>query len=310
MKLHGSLSWYSVPGDTAGSTLARWRLPGTFGEPTKEDEKEQRVRALPGRRPFIVPPGTLKSVQLRKPVVRQVWTWASEALQSASRVVLLGYSLPTSDTSFGGILVNSLQDKWRQVRPGLIKRFNGVVEVVNPDGRPIVERLVRLGVPEESLLIVGDGDDKCIAKWTDGECERQAAQVVARFRGAGLRGDEMLTVDGAGSAAVARMVRHEHELVLELDRPAPGGIVAQPTRVAELVEELGEGVQRVVVEDEGRCFPVVDFWAHRQPTATTGVDEVFLLAAGLSLDPLPRVDVELKLLPASFKWQWFGSIVR
>jgi len=98
-KLHGSLNWYWVPGDATGATLHHWEL---------EDDPVGRERYLPGREPFLVPPTSGKSAFFRNPIMSETWRRAHQALRAASRVVLIGYSLPLTDLTIAGMIADSL----------------------------------------------------------------------------------------------------------------------------------------------------------------------------------------------------------
>ncbi|MDA8063349.1 MAG: hypothetical protein M0T80_13130 [Actinomycetota bacterium] len=63
------------------------RVPG----PGVAEDDAERIRALPGRVPFVVPPTATKSAYLTNLVVRELWNRAFEALARADRVVLAGY---------------------------------------------------------------------------------------------------------------------------------------------------------------------------------------------------------------------------
>jgi hypothetical protein len=106
-KLHGSLNWWWTPGDASGATVRRVRLPGVFGaaEPVGSDEAHW---SAPGRERFIVPPAALKSGYYGNPVTREIWQQAYAALRGASRLTLMGYSLPQTDLSTSGMIAEAL----------------------------------------------------------------------------------------------------------------------------------------------------------------------------------------------------------
>ena len=89
LKLHGSLNWFSIPGDSSGLSVARRLLPGTFLDSQPYTEQERR-RQLPARVPFVVPPSATKSVYYQNRLVRELWVQAGEALEAADRVTLVG----------------------------------------------------------------------------------------------------------------------------------------------------------------------------------------------------------------------------
>jgi hypothetical protein len=106
-KLHGSLNWHWVPGDSAGATVRRARLPGLFGQPDIVRADELHWSA-PGRERFIVPPAALKSGYYSNPVTREIWQRGFAALQSAKKITLMGYSVPMTDLSTSGMLAEAM----------------------------------------------------------------------------------------------------------------------------------------------------------------------------------------------------------
>ncbi len=103
IKLHGSLDWFAAPTDPTGSTLVRW-TPG----PAPAEDDETLLGHPPGREPFLVPPDANKSPYFTNPVMRELWAQARTALERATRVSLVGYSLPATDTTFGGLLADTI----------------------------------------------------------------------------------------------------------------------------------------------------------------------------------------------------------
>jgi hypothetical protein len=162
LKLHGSLDCYWVPGDTSGSTISRWRLQGTWGNPQPVDE-ELRRQSLPGRSPFIVPPAAAKSAFYDNPISRELWRSAAEALRRADSVALIGYSLPATDLVFSGMISDT------------IARDNVKVDIVNKDPEGVAERLKTLGVPADNIGLISG---KTPAEAYADELEKQAAAQV------------------------------------------------------------------------------------------------------------------------------------
>lgn len=262
-KLHGSLSWYWVPGDTIGATLQRWLLPGTFGDP-REVEDETRERVLPSREAYIVPPSALKSRHFQNPISRQLWRWASEALSSTTRVVLIGYSAPAGDRTFSGMLTDSVRG--RQV----------AVEVVNPDADRVAARLVRIGVPADSITKICS--DNCVAVWTKSEIEQMADSVVGRLAVCELTGKELLYVTTRSPVGVVSVAASKGSNVLLLQTDPPGTPVVRSTDSESLLSLIGSD-SRIVVDVQGTRLPIVDFEVVRQPNAGS-LDQLLLVSAG------------------------------
>ncbi|MDA8184905.1 MAG: hypothetical protein M0035_10845 [Actinomycetota bacterium] len=264
LKLHGSLSWYGVRGDSTGSTLQRWHLPGTFGDP-QPDNEEERSRALPAGEPFIVPPAALKSEYLRNPLVRELWRKAYRALMEASRVVLVGYSLPVADLGMAGMVAEALSREQRAV----------TVEVVNLRPGPVAERLRRLGVPNKAITRIGG--KTCVREWAEAERNRLALGAVRRLRAAqGVTGDELLFVLLDGQRGVARVALEgaSGDVVVEM---APEGTPLHQTETTKVLFELLREASRIAVEANGRRFVVIEVEGPRKGGAGP---EVCLVPAG------------------------------
>jgi hypothetical protein len=96
LKLHGSLDWWAVPKDVSGATLNREETYGTFERPAELTD-EERHRTLHGRERFIIPPLSLKGTYYRNPLTRELWRQADQALHRATRISIVGYSIPPAD---------------------------------------------------------------------------------------------------------------------------------------------------------------------------------------------------------------------
>jgi hypothetical protein len=249
-KLHGSLTWYWLPDGGGGSTLRRWRLPGTFGE-LWDQEEGQRRQELPAHEVFVVPPAALKGQRLREPATRQIWFEAARALATATRVVLMGYSLPQDDHSVTGMLAEALMGR------------DVLVEVVNRCPTPVVDRLDRLGVPK-SLVSVTDGDN-CIAKWTSAEVSRLSALAVGA-----IRFDQRLTGEVLVYGDAPRVDRfrsysapdgRDGQLVLHMDpHTDPSGLQnTRPVLLADFSQQL-DSAGAITIECEGKKLPVIGHW--------------------------------------------------
>lgn len=145
LKMHGSLNWYWMSGDGTGVSLARRDLPGTYGAPAPYVE-EDRERELPGRVPFVVPPAAAKSSFYSMPLLHEIWQQAANAVREAKRVVLIGYSLPPTDLTFGSLLATTLPST------------SAPVVVVDRCPNAVEERLSQLGVAQHRIKLIG-GDE-------------------------------------------------------------------------------------------------------------------------------------------------------
>lgn len=160
LKLHGSLGWWWVDGDESGATVARERVSSSFGDPQEYDDAVRRS-ILPGRVPFIIPPLASKSAYYSNPVTRQLWQDAFESLRDAASITIFGYSLPRNDTIVGSMLQAALDGS------------DTAIEVVNPDGIGVVQRLSGLGV--RSVASRFDDAGLCAKQYAAAVCARASA---------------------------------------------------------------------------------------------------------------------------------------
>ena len=95
-KLHGSTNlYYSGRNSFYGETIFLSKAP-PWG--TEYLEYESRSRLISGdKEVLIIPPVTDKLTYFNNETVRRLWREASEALYAASRVFVIGYSLPPAD---------------------------------------------------------------------------------------------------------------------------------------------------------------------------------------------------------------------
>ncbi|MHB1599525.1 MAG: SIR2 family protein [Acidimicrobiales bacterium] len=241
LKLHGSLSWFWSPTDPSGTTLAAWNV-AEFGSGLR-DELVRR-QDLPGREPFLVPPTTSKASYFETMVTRELWRRAYEALKAAKRVVLVGYSLPTADSTFLGLLEDAIAG--RDVE----------VVVVDTKPEPVKAQLKRLGVKSEPA------EYRDIKTWVDDEVERSSRQVVEQLRSlaedpAGCRGEATLMVGWIVSTlptVEAYDVKSDGDggLVLDTD-PGAGRPYGTPLKFSE-VKPLLASVKRIVAKIGDRRF--------------------------------------------------------
>ena len=97
-KLHGSVNWYYSGADSYygepiySSPVAAWDC-------TYKCQEDQGLKASSDKVPLIVPPTTEKVLYFQHETMRRMWATAGEALQSATHLVCIGYSLPVTDLS-------------------------------------------------------------------------------------------------------------------------------------------------------------------------------------------------------------------
>lgn len=197
-KLHGSLNWRWVPGDSTGSTVRRVRLPGVFGHADPVTAEEAHWRA-PGREPFIVPPAALKSGYYSNPVTREIWQRGFDALRSADRITLIGYSVPLTDLSTSGMLAEALASS-----PA--KEIN-IVDLESGGGA-IADRINKLGAFNTRVVTGHTGVDS-VQRYVNHLLDEAASALVEKLRDSSVDiGSESLYVNwgdiGAHSQQVGR----------------------------------------------------------------------------------------------------------
>ena len=95
-KLHGSANWYySGRDDFYGETIFCTNVPPW--EARCSQEERNPPPAAGDKDCLIIPPVTDKLTYFNNETIRRLWQEAREALKSASRIFIIGYSLPLSD---------------------------------------------------------------------------------------------------------------------------------------------------------------------------------------------------------------------
>ena len=109
-KLHGSINWhYSGRDDFFGEQIYYSQV-SPWGAKCGEIEKNSRLLTV-DKKPLIIPPVTEKSTYFSNESIRRLWHEASMALKKATRVFVIGYSLPQSDLGMRFFLKQSLPEK-------------------------------------------------------------------------------------------------------------------------------------------------------------------------------------------------------
>lgn len=107
LKLHGSTNWhYSGRQDFYGEPIY-YSDVSPWGPNIFESERES-VQFSRHREPLIIPPLMEKSTFFTNEAIRRLWRDASRALEAATRVFVIGYSLPQSDLGMQFFLKQSL----------------------------------------------------------------------------------------------------------------------------------------------------------------------------------------------------------
>ena len=86
---------------------------------------QRRVNSQ-GLRPLIIPPSLEKSSFFTHPLIKVIWSRAREAIERASSIYVVGYSLPESDTYVDLLFARSLRRLpevfMLDINPGIVER--------------------------------------------------------------------------------------------------------------------------------------------------------------------------------------------
>ena len=107
LKLHGSVNWhYSGREHFYGETIF-YSDVSPWGQKRQHHELEAR-RSAGDKDTLIIPPVAEKTTFFSNETVRRLWQEASDHLEGATRVFVIGYSLPISDIGMQFFLKRSL----------------------------------------------------------------------------------------------------------------------------------------------------------------------------------------------------------
>lgn len=136
-KLHGSLNWLGHDANSK-KLLVEDRISRVHGPMNEPREREWRLPVMAASdyysenncaAPLIVPPTLYK--QQSGPEFEDVWITARQALRSAQRLAVIGYSFPPSDTYMKYFFACSLVDNYDLVS----------IDIIDPFAESIVSRL-------------------------------------------------------------------------------------------------------------------------------------------------------------------------
>ena len=106
LKLHGSINWYYSGRDNFyGETIFYADIPSLGSDYSNQEEALSALSK--DKETLIIPPVNEKSVYFSNETVKELWHEASVALSKATRVFVIGYSLPISDIGMRLFLVNN-----------------------------------------------------------------------------------------------------------------------------------------------------------------------------------------------------------
>lgn len=110
LKLHGSMNWFWNPDENKYETTEA--IPTHHGMSDHTDKFPHPVVTNMLTRkdvvPMVIPPTWSKRVD--QMAIRRVWEAAVNAIQRAQQIIVIGYSLPTTDTFFQYLLTSGLKE--------------------------------------------------------------------------------------------------------------------------------------------------------------------------------------------------------
>jgi hypothetical protein len=119
LKLHGSVNWLKSPDPNAHSDTISY-VPAMD---VPIDSAGSLPASIADKTPFIVPPVPNKGSLVHHDSLRSIWREAAEAIKWATRIIVMGYSMPANATLMMQLIRGNL--------------FNSKppIELVNPDRR-------------------------------------------------------------------------------------------------------------------------------------------------------------------------------
>ena len=94
-KLHGSTNWYySGASESTGEVIYYSAIEGWVANSSRESDSKL---AVSDKVPLIVPPTTEKVGFFQHESLKRIWTQALSSLREATRLFIIGYSLPMTD---------------------------------------------------------------------------------------------------------------------------------------------------------------------------------------------------------------------
>ena len=129
IKLHGSVNWIRSE-DDGDSGIGNYLEVEPWSD--QHNPNDSDIPALTDADSFIIPPLTEKSTYYENTAIRRLWQRAGEAIDAATRVFVIGYSLPSSDTAMQLFLMRSLLDEstpWYLINTdsGALSHYNSLL---------------------------------------------------------------------------------------------------------------------------------------------------------------------------------------
>lgn len=110
-KLHGSVHWRWDAASRSATSMVQVGLYSGWGKTEPAYSPGELDERAPGKASVIVPPTMVKGSYLDNRTLRLIWHYAYRGLIGASRVFVIGYSLPEGDTLVRSLLAEGLRGK-------------------------------------------------------------------------------------------------------------------------------------------------------------------------------------------------------
>ena len=142
LKLHGSTNWFGrASGSGIFSVVRVDALVGSWGE-EPEALRDTVSSLISGLDPMILPPISDKSALYGNDTMSEIWRLARGALEACEQLIIIGYSLPATDSSMATMLANSVPPEAQ-------------VLVADPLPTCVVDNLERIGLTSASVHAPG-----------------------------------------------------------------------------------------------------------------------------------------------------------
>ena len=172
LKLHGSINWKVRAGATPpyrvedfvhhienwnDRNLSLHQKLGSEGIVSNinriyyEEQIEQHLEPDP----FIVPPVLTKSELTEQPLLRLIWSQASDFLRQADKVIFVGYSLPITDIASVTMFRESLSDLYPDLLEIEVVDYKNENDLIGRDKLKEAYRQIFHGLPDEAFQFDG-----------------------------------------------------------------------------------------------------------------------------------------------------------
>lgn len=227
-KMHGSTNWWWIPSDRLGTTVRPGPLAGRWGAP-------QPSRPIEGMERFVVPPLAVKSDYYEVNFTRNAWTLARQALQAASRVILMGYSAPVTDLTLTSLLSNYADPHVPCV-------------VVNTSPDEVVERFQKLGLHRATAFGGEEPIRRFVEQYEQSTSRTVAGSLLPLFEGMDISQDDPVVARIAEVGGEPRLpitsIRTEDDVAFVATQWQSGDVIADMAiKVGQAHEAIAEAAR-------------------------------------------------------------------